>query len=141
MTHRMLLCTLALLVAGCRPAPGTATELSTAPASAATPRGAVRHLVVFRFKPGATPEQVAELTRAFAGLRERIPGIIGYEHGVNHSPEHMNQGMTHVYLLTFESAAARDAYLPHPQHKAFGQLLGRLGIWEAGFVVDWTPNP
>ncbi len=53
----------------------------------------------------------------------------------------MNQGFTHVYVMTFESSAARDAYLPHPAHKAFGDLVGRLGIWAGGFVVDYTPTP
>lgn len=42
-----------------------------------------------------------------------------------------------MYLLTFENAAARDAYLPHPEHRKFGGLLGRLGILEEPFVVDY----
>ena len=100
----------------------------------------VRHVVVFRFKPGATPEQIAELTRAFGALKDQIPGIVAFEHGVNNSPEGMNQGFTHVYVMTFANAAARDAYLPHPAHKAFGALIGRLGIWDGGFVVDYVPR-
>jgi hypothetical protein len=58
---------------------------------------------------------------------------------VNNSPEKLNQGFTHVYQVTFTSAAARDAYLPHPAHKAFGELLGRLGVLESVFVVDYAP--
>jgi hypothetical protein len=42
--------------------------------------------------------------------------------------------------MTFTDAAARDTYLPHPEHKKFGQLLGRLGILEDAFVVDYTPG-
>jgi hypothetical protein len=147
MTRTIAILALALAAGACRttqPAPATTSAGgmgATTAAVAPMPSGAVRHLVVFRFKPGATPEQVRELTQAFGALRERIPGILGFEHGVNHSPENLHQGFTHVYLLTFASAAARDAYLPHPAHKAFGDLIGRLGIWEAGFVVDWTPNP
>jgi hypothetical protein len=67
--------------------------------------------------------------------------VIGFEHGVNDSPEGANLGFTHVYLLTFASAAARDAYLPHPAHKAFGELVGRLGIYDGVFVVDYAPAP
>jgi hypothetical protein len=110
------------------------------PAALAT-TGAVRHVVVFRLKPGASPTQIRELTEAFSALQRKIPGIIAFEHGVNNSPEGRNMGFTHVYLLTFASAAARDEYLPHPDHKAFGELLGRLGIVDGVFVVDYTPAP
>ena len=33
---------------------------------------------------------------------------------------------THVYLLIFEDTGARDAYLPHPEHKKFVSLLDLL---------------
>jgi hypothetical protein len=35
---------------------------------------------------------------------------------------------------------ARDAYLPHPEHKKFGELLGRVGVLEDVFVVDFSPG-
>lgn len=133
--------TLALALGACRTAP-SATGAAGLPSAATAAEAAalVRHIVVFRFKPGATPEQIAELTRAFGALKEQIPGIVAFEHGVNNSPEGMNQGFTHVYVMTFTNAAARDAYLPHPAHKAFGALIGRLGIWDGGFVVDYVPR-
>lgn len=104
------------------------------------PEGAVRHVVVFKFKDTATDVQIQTLTDAFRDLQETIPGIVAFEHGINDSPEKLNRGLTHVYLLTFENAAARDAYLPHPEHKAFGNLLGELGIFEEVFVVDYRPQ-
>ena len=88
---------------------------------AAQQKEQVRHVVVFKYKPGATPEQIKQI-------------------GVNNSPEGKNQGFTHVYSLTFESARARDAYLPHPEHKKFGELLGRISILEDAFVVDYKPE-
>jgi hypothetical protein len=100
----------------------------------------VRHIVVFKYKPGATPEQIQQVTQAFRGLRGKIPGITGFEDGVNNSPEKKNLGFTHVYMVTFESAGARDAYLPHPEHKKFGELLGKLGVLEDAFVVDYAPS-
>ncbi len=116
--------------------------MTTAPAlsaQATTPTEPVRHIVVFKYKAGASEEQVRQVTEAFAALRTKIPGIVSFEHGVNNSPEKLNQGFTHVYQVTFTSAAARDAYLPHPAHKAFGELLGRLGVLESVFVVDYAP--
>ena len=140
MKHVILALAAALAAGACRSATPAAQAAPTA-AVAPLPPGAVRHVVVFKYKPTATEAQIAELTRAFGALKDQIPGILAFEHGVNHSPENMHQGFTHVYVMIFESAAARDAYLPHPAHKAFGDLVGRLGIWAGGFVVDYTPTP
>ncbi|RDC64547.1 Dabb family protein [Adhaeribacter pallidiroseus] len=100
----------------------------------------VRHIVVFKYKANATPAQIAQVTQALGDLKNKIPGIVSFEHGVNNSPEKKNLGFTHVYLLTFKDAAARDAYLPHAEHKKFGQMLGKLGIMEDVFVVDYAPE-
>jgi hypothetical protein len=98
----------------------------------------VRHIVGFKFKPGTNPDQIRQVTEAFRDLRKTIPGITAFEDGVNNSPEGKNLGFTHVYQMTFEDAAARDAYLPHPEHAKFGQLLGKLGIVADVFVVDYA---
>lgn len=99
----------------------------------------VRHIVVFKYKPEATQKQIQQVNNAFAALKDKIPGIISFEYGINNSPENKNQGFTHVYQVTFEDAEARDNYLPHPAHKKFGQLLGKLNILEDAFVVDYNP--
>jgi hypothetical protein len=111
-----------------------------APLMAAEQKQPVRHIVVFKYKPEATPQQIQQVTDAFRALRKKIPGITGFEDGVNNSPEGKNLGFTHVYMLTFEDAAARDAYLPHPEHAAFGHLLGKLGIVADAFVVDYAAS-
>jgi hypothetical protein len=110
------------------------------PISLTAQKQPVRHVVVFKFKPGASDAHIREVTDAFRGLRTKIPGITAFEDGVNNSPEKKNLGFTHVYLLTFEDVAARDAYLPHPEHKKFGELLGKLGVLEDAFVVDYVPS-
>jgi hypothetical protein len=97
----------------------------------------VKHIVVFKYKASATSGQIAEVTKAFKALQDKIPGIAAFEYGVNSSPENLNKGFTHVYLVTFENAGARDAYLPHPEHKKFGELLGKLDVLEEVFVVDF----
>ena len=106
-------------------------------AFASSPSLKVKHVVVFKYKATATPEQIGEVTTAFKALKGKIPGVTSFEYGINNSPENLNKGFTHVYLLTFENTSARDAYLPHPEHKKFGELLGRLGVLEEPFVVDF----
>ena len=103
-------------------------------------QAAVRHVVVFKFKPEATPAQIQQVTDAFRTLATTIPGVTAFEDGVNNSPENKNQGFTHVYTVTFESEAARNAYLPHAEHRKFGQLLASSGIFVDAFVVDYVPT-
>jgi len=111
--------------------------MATFAAFTVSKKGEVRHIVVFKYKASATPEQINEVSTAFKALKDKIPGIVSYEHGVNNSPENLNKGFTHIYQLTFKNVTARDAYLPHPEHKKFGALLGRLGVLEEPFVVDY----
>lgn len=97
--------------------------------------GKVRHVVLFKFKDAATPQQIKEIETAFANLPKQIPTIKGFEWGTNISPEGLAQGYTHCFVLTFTNEADRDAYLPHPAHKAFGQSLGP--ILDKVCVVDY----
>lgn len=83
----------------------------------------LRHVVLFKFKEGTAPEKVQEIVDAFSALPSKIPEIASYEWGINNSPEGLNKGLTHGFLLTFNSDADRATYLPHPDHKAFGALL------------------
>lgn len=107
---------------------------STAPAEDAG-KGKLRHVVAFKFKPDATPAQIKEVEDAFRALKTKIPQIASLEWGTNCSPEKHDKGFTHCWILTFNSAADRDAYLPHPAHKAFGKSLGP--VLEDAFVVDF----
>ena len=97
--------------------------------------GSQRHVVTFRYGPDVPPERIADITRRFGALQDSIPGITGFEHGVNNSPEGLSKDITHVYLLTFADAAARDAYLPHPAHQRFVELLD--GAVADVFVIDY----
>ncbi len=83
----------------------------------------LRHVVLLAFRDDAPRDEIRAIEAAFAALRDQIPGIVDLEWGTNESPEGLEQGFSHCFLVTFEDAAARDAYLPHAAHVAFGQLL------------------
>jgi len=97
----------------------------------------LRHVVLFKFKSETSQEDIDKVQEAFSALPSKIPQIASYEWGLNNSPEGLNQDFTHCFFLTFKSEDDRAAYLPHPDHKAFGDLLGpHLG---GVLVVDyWT---
>ena len=100
----------------------------------------VRHVLICRFRAGTTDELIETVMAAFRDLCGKIEGIVSFEYGVNNSPEGRNHGMTHVITLTFADAQARDAYLPHPEHRAFGHWLGQTGTLDDLLVIDYTPR-
>jgi hypothetical protein len=101
-------------------------------------RGELFHVVSFKFKPGATPEQVKLVEQTFAALKEKIPAIQSLKWGSNVSPEKHDKGFTHCFVLTFASEKDRDAYLVHEDHKAFGKVVGP--VMQDVFVIDFWAN-
>jgi hypothetical protein len=100
----------------------------------------LRHIVLFGFKPEVGEAQATQIVRRFEALRREVPGVDSFEWGVNSSPEGLNHGLTHCFVLTFGTAEARDAYLVHPAHVDFARWA-RAHI-EAATVVDyWIENP
>ncbi len=84
----------------------------------------LRHVVLFKFKDGTSMKDIKKVEEAFSALPSKIPQIAGYEWGTNNSPEGLDKGFTHSFFLTFKSEEDRAIYLPHPDHKAFGAVLG-----------------
>jgi len=76
---------------------------------------------------------------AFQGLKKQIPQIASFEWGTNVSKEKHDKGFTHCFILTFKSEKDRDAYIEHPDHKAFGKIVGP--VLEDVFVIDFWSRP
>lgn len=91
---------------------------------AEVPGRVLRHVVLFKFKDGTGEEQVEQIERAFCALPEKVDAIYDFEWGTDVSVENLQQDFTHCFVVTFLNEADRAAYLPHPDHKAFGKLLG-----------------
>jgi hypothetical protein len=83
----------------------------------------IRHIVLVKFPAGANAETVGPLFRALDDLRGVVPGMLRFAGGPNVSPEGLTRGFTHAFVADFTDAAARDAYLVHPAHKAAGARL------------------
>jgi hypothetical protein len=83
----------------------------------------LRHVVMFKFKDSSSPEDIKKVENAFKDLAKKIKEIKDFEWGINNSPENLNQGLTHCFLVTFGSEKDREIYLPHPDHLAFVEIL------------------
>lgn len=77
----------------------------------------VRHFGVFKFKEAVTEEQIAACFGTMKDMVGKIPGLLDMEYGAYNSTEGLNEDFTHGFVMTFDSLASRDAYLPHPVHE------------------------
>lgn len=98
----------------------------------------LRHVVLIKFKEDATEQEIEKVEKAFSALQEKIPVIDDYEWGTNNSPEGLNKGFTHCFFVTFESEEDRETYLPHPEHKAFVEVM--KPHMEDVLVIDYWAN-
>ena len=76
----------------------------------------IEHIVLFRWKPEATPEQIMAGMEALRGLKDQIPGIVALDCGADFSGR--AQGYTHALVIRFSDRATFDAYGPSPAHQA-----------------------
>ncbi len=131
-----------LLLLSALTARGQIVDISRKPAqkTAVQQDSLLRHVVLFKFREGIPADTLQNIERAFYSLPGKIPEIRDFEWGLNNSPEGLEKGFTHCFLLTFASEEDRAVYLPHPAHKAFGALISP---WlEDVLVVDyWAVGP
>jgi Stress responsive A/B Barrel Domain len=98
----------------------------------------LRHLVLLGFKPEASATEIASIEFAFCALKHQIDVIRDIEWGVDVSPEGLSQGFTHAFVLSFDNAADRDIYLPHPAHQTF---VSQMQPWlERVLVLDFVAS-
>lgn len=115
-----------------------AVTLAGFAARAETPQPAavLRHVVLFKFKDDAKPEQIRAVESDFRALKGKIPSVQALEWGTDVSPEGLAQGYTHCFFVTFADAKARDAYLPHAAHQEFVKVL--KPVLDKVLVIDYV---
>lgn len=88
------------------------------------------HVVLLKVRPDVGANDVSVVFTALGGLKNKIPGILTFAGGPYSSPEGLNRGYTHGFVMKFSSAEARDVYLDHPEHEKVKEQV--LGILDGG---------
>jgi len=83
----------------------------------------IRHIVLIKFRPDLAAAQIEERLQSVVALKGKIDGILSITAGENNSPENLEKGFGHGFVVDFADSAARDAYLPHPEHAKVGKSL------------------
>jgi len=96
----------------------------------------IRHCVLLKFRNDVTRAERDALYASLRALEGRIDGLLRGWYGANVSPEGLGQGFDEGFIMDFRDAAARDAYLVHPDHQAAGaRLVAALEGGTRGLVV------
>ncbi|KAJ5218684.1 uncharacterized protein N7498_000783 [Penicillium cinerascens] len=106
----------------------------------------ITHIVLFQFKAGTEPEVVKDTCDRMLALRDNClhptsqkPYIKTSSGGADNSPEGIQNGITHAFVVEFASAEDRDYYVhKDPVHQAFVRSLD--GVIEKAQAVDYTPG-
>jgi hypothetical protein len=81
----------------------------------------IRHIVVFRWKPGTTSEQVSQIADELRTLPGRIPEIKAYHCGPDAG---ITPGVADFAVTAdFDDEAGYVTYRDHPDHK---EIIARL---------------
>ena len=103
------------------------------------PTQVLRHNVLFKFKEETAAADIRKVEQAFCALPTKVPEIYDFEWGTDVSVENLADGFTHCFFVTFLNEADRAVYLPHPEHKAFGKILGPH--LDKVIVLDYWTKP
>jgi Stress responsive A/B Barrel Domain len=99
----------------------------------------IRHVVLFKLRNDLNESTSAQIFAALKALQHQMPGITNISAGKDVSPEGLQRGFTHGFTVDFVDAAARNAYLPHPDHQKVGAMI--VAATEGGIhgivVLDW----
>ena len=94
----------------------------------------IRHIVLVTFKPEVAERDIATLFSGLSGLVRSLDGAGGFMGGRSESPEQMERGYSHAFVIDFDDWAALTRYSDHPEHRALGAKIvenavgGRDGI-------------
>ena len=100
--------------------------------------GPVKHVVLFKFKEGLSQETISGLIEGYKALPGKIDHMKAFEWGKDISVEDLHQGYTHCFITTFADTGGRDAYIPHPAHQHYVDLL--FPHLDSVLVLDFVPE-
>ncbi|WP_307852516.1 Dabb family protein [Glaciihabitans sp. dw_435] len=136
---------------------GTPPDASPADAAAFTARdfrpGAIRHIVLFRFRDGTSDTQMDDVERRFRALAytprdDGLPYILSIDAGPQMSLEGAGSGFDRGFIVTFASVGDRNFYVGTPvvsdprhvdaEHDAFKRWVAPLLAPDGVVVFDLT---
>lgn len=83
----------------------------------------IRHIVFIRFKPEISDTNISAIFDELYEIKDKLPGVLSITSGKSESPEQMERGYMHGFVVDFFDWDALQAYQDHPDHKILGGKL------------------
>jgi hypothetical protein len=83
----------------------------------------IRHIVLTKFKPDTPENKIAEIFAGLSALTDKLSGARNFTGGKSESPEQIERGYMHGFVIDFDSWDALQRYADHEEHKALGGQL------------------
>jgi hypothetical protein len=83
----------------------------------------IRHIVLTKFKPDVSEETIKGIYDGLAAVTESLSGAANFTGGRSESPEQIERGYMHGFVVDFDNWEALQAYTDNAQHKALGGQL------------------
>ncbi len=98
----------------------------------------IRHIVLTKFRPEVTEEKVSEIYDGLAELSKSLPGASGFTGGRSQSPEQIERGYMHGFVIDFDDWEALETYQNNETHKMLGGQLveNAIGGIDGILVLD-----
>jgi len=119
--------------------PGSAAPVATR--GTVLPSGTdamIRHIVLTKFKAETDNATIADIYAALSALTRTITGAHGFTGGRSRSPEQIERGYTHAFVIDFDTWADLKTYAEHPAHRALGARIveNAVGGMDGVLVLD-----
>lgn len=88
----------------------------------------IRHIVLIRFLPSVSEASIADLFAELHQIDGKIPGLLAITAGKSESPEQMERGYMHGFVVDFADWVALQAYQDHPDHQVLGAKLTAAAV-------------
>jgi hypothetical protein len=83
----------------------------------------IRHIVLTKFNPDTSEDKISEIYAGLSALADKLPGAQNFTGGRSESPEQIERGYMHGFVIDFDSWDALQIYAANEDHKALGGEL------------------
>ncbi len=83
----------------------------------------IRHIVLTKFKPDVSEDTIRDIYDGISGLAEALPGAANFTGGRSESPEQIERGYLHGFVIDFDNWDALQTYADNEDHKVLGGQL------------------
>lgn len=98
----------------------------------------IRHIVLTRFKPDVSEQTIENIYAELAAVSETLEGAGGFTGGRSKSPEQIERGYMHGFVIDFDNWEALKRYADNQAHQALGKQIAdnAAGGVDGILVVD-----